>query len=175
MKISNGIIIKMKLRNLLTKFKMKKIKLYIATSINGYIAREDGSIDWLENIPKLEDNDYGYKEFYNSIGTTIMGNATYQQLLSWGIDFPYPDKKNYVVTSKTKYQNTNYVDFISKNHFEFISELRKQHGSDIWLVGGGYLNTMMLNAGLIDEIIQDYNTVLIAAAGNTCLYGATIR
>ena len=65
-------------------------------SLNGKIARPDGSVDWLDSIPNPEKIDYGYGQFIESIDTTLMGNKTYNQLIGWGIDFPYPDKQNFV-------------------------------------------------------------------------------
>lgn len=131
---------------------MRKIKLYIATSLNGKIARLDGSVDWLESIPNPDKTDYGYAEFYDSVDTTIQGNNTYKQIISWGIDFPYTGKKNYVFTKNQVLKNDENVEFISTNHIEFIKELKKQKGKDIWLIGGGKINTLFLNEGLIDEI-----------------------
>jgi dihydrofolate reductase len=131
---------------------MRKVKLYIAISLNGKIARQDGSVDWLESINNPEETDYGYSEFYETIDTTIQGNNTYRQVLSWGIDFPYPDKKNYVLTQNKGLENTRYVEFVSENHLEFIRELKKQEGKDIWLIGGGTINTLFINEKLIDEI-----------------------
>lgn len=132
---------------------MRKIKLYIATSLNGKIADSKGSVDWLESIPKPVNSDYGYAEFYESVDTTIQGRSTYDQILGWGIDFPYADKKNYVITREKGIENTEHVEFITEDHTAFIKELRKQEGKDIWLVGGGHVNTMLMNEGLIDEII----------------------
>lgn len=131
---------------------MRKIKLYIATSLNGKIAQSDGSVGWLESIPNPEKTDHGYFEFYKTIDTTIQGSNTYHQILSWGIDFPYPDKKNYVITRKKGLKNTEFVDFISENPIDFIRQLKEQKGKDIWLIGGGQINTMLLNENLIDEI-----------------------
>ncbi|MGB5821072.1 MAG: dihydrofolate reductase family protein [Saonia sp.] len=131
---------------------MRKIKLYIAISLNGKIAKSDGSVKWLESIPNPEKTDHGYSEFYKTIDTTIQGNHAYRQILSWGIDFPYPDKKNYVLTRKQGVEHTKYVEFISENHIEFIKDLKSQKGKDIWIVGGGKLNTLFLNENLIDEI-----------------------
>lgn len=84
---------------------MRKIKLYIATTLNGKIARSDGSVDWLESIPNPEKIDYGYSEFYNSVDTTIQGNNTYKQIISWGINFPYTGKKNYIFTKNKDVKN----------------------------------------------------------------------
>lgn len=71
---------------------MRKIILFVATSLDNYIAREDGQVNWL-----FMDQDYGYNAFHASIDTTLMGNKTYQQILESG-DFPYKQTKNYVFT-----------------------------------------------------------------------------
>lgn len=131
---------------------MRKIKLYIAVSLNGKIAGKDGLVDWLENIPNPDNDDYGYTKFYESIDTTIQGYKTYKQIIDWGIEFPYIGKKNYVLTRKQNLHNTEHVEFISENHIEFIKQIKQKSGKDIWLIGGGQINTVLLNAGLIDEI-----------------------
>ena len=131
---------------------MQKLTSYIATSLNGKIARANGEVDWLEAIPNPNKTDYGYSEFYGSIGTTIMGYKTYEQVINWGIDFPYPDKKNYVFTNKSGLENTEYVEFISENHAAFTRKLKEEATKNIWLIGGGQINTFLLNEGLIDEL-----------------------
>lgn len=57
---------------------MTKVKLYIACSLDGFIARDDGSIDWLTEYENNSETDYGYSEFYASIGTVLMGRKTYE-------------------------------------------------------------------------------------------------
>jgi dihydrofolate reductase len=64
---------------------MSKIVLFIATSLDGFIAGQDGNIDWL-----YSEGDFGYSKFYDSIGTILMGNNTYKFLLQLDY-FPYPD------------------------------------------------------------------------------------
>ncbi len=132
---------------------MRKIKLYITASLNGKIATSDGSVKWIDSISNPEKIDHGYSEFYKTIDTTIQGNNTYAQLVSSGTDFPYPEKKNYVLTRKKYLKSTKYVEFISSNHIRFIQKLKKEKGKDIWLIGGGQINTMLLNENLIDEVI----------------------
>lgn len=132
---------------------MRKIKLYIAISLNGKIASTDGSVDWLENIPNPEKTDFGYADFFNSVDTTIQGYNTYNQIISWGIDFPYKGKKNYVLTRKQNVENTEFVEFITENHVGFIKSLKEDSGGDIWLIGGSQANTLVINAGLLDQII----------------------
>ena len=67
--------------------------------------------------------------------------------------FPYPDKTNYVFTRGTPHPNTSDVRFISGDIAAFVRALKGESGKDIWLVGGGQVNTVMLNEGLVDEII----------------------
>ncbi len=67
---------------------MRKIKLYIACSLDSYIASENGSIDWL-----FSDSDYGYARFYDSIDTILVGRKTYDQSLTFD-EYPYKGKKS---------------------------------------------------------------------------------
>jgi dihydrofolate reductase len=140
---------------------MRRVKLYIAMSLNGKIARKDGSVDWLESLPNPDHCDHGYSDFYDSIDTTIQGYTTYKQILEWGIEFPYAGKKNYVITRRRGMQSTEYVEFLSENHLDFVKQLKKQEGGDIWLIGGGETNTMLLEVGLIDELQVFVMPVLI--------------
>jgi dihydrofolate reductase len=136
---------------------MKKIISYIAISLNGKIARADGRVDWLENIPNPENTDYGYYKFYESVDTSIQGYGTYKQLMSWDIPFPYQEIKNYVLTSKTM-ANTKDVEFINMDQ---ILDIKKNKGKNIWLIGGGITNTEFLNKGLLDEIILHIMPIII--------------
>ncbi len=142
---------------------MRKVKLYIATSLNGKIARLDGSIDWLESMSNPDKTDHGYADFLQTIDTTIQGRKTYEQLMSWG-PFPYPDKTNYVFTTNSELEDSSDVQFVSAEHIEFTKALKKQPGKDIWIIGGGALNTTFLNARLIDEI-QVFVMPIVLPAG----------
>lgn len=133
---------------------MRKLILYIATSLDGYIASEDGSIDWLDKAPQSEDN-YDYESFYDSIDTVLMGNNTFKQIMSFEKSFPYTDKKNYVVSRENNIDSdfSSLVEYVSEDLVDFITNLKKQEGKDIWLVGGSKLNSTLLYNNLIDEII----------------------
>ncbi|MGB3312692.1 MAG: hypothetical protein WBG32_02970 [Nodosilinea sp.] len=72
------------------------IVLYIATSLDGFIATPEGGIDWLAAI-EIPEEDYGYEAFYSSIDAIVMGRRTYDQVLSFG-DWPYPGKPSYIMT-----------------------------------------------------------------------------
>ena len=77
---------------------MRKIKLYIAASIDGYIAGPDGELDWLSDYPITPKLNYGYKDFFDSIDTVIMGGRTYRDILNMDVVYPYKDKKSYIIT-----------------------------------------------------------------------------
>lgn len=131
---------------------MRKIILYIATSLNGKIADANGNVTWLDKIPNPDNCDYGFSGFFAEIDTTIQGNRTYEQVLGWGIDFPYENKKNYVLTNDPVAKDSEQVEFITGKHYESIKGLKDSEGKDIWLIGGGQANTFLLSNGLIDEI-----------------------
>lgn len=130
---------------------VRKVILYCAISLDGFIAREDGSIDWLSIVENTND-DHGYKAFYQQIGVTLMGRNTYEQVLGFPGQFPYSETVNYVF-SHHKQPSNDLVHFISDQVEEFVKRLKEQPGKDIWLIGGAELSTALLNAGLIDEII----------------------
>ena len=131
---------------------MRKLKLYTAMSLDGKIARSNGSIDWLNELPNPDSNDYGYANFYASVGVTLQGNTTYQQVLSFPGPFPYPDTTNYIFSRQADRQDTEHVQFVSGNIASFVEQLKEEDGPDIWLIGGGQINTVLLNAGLIDQM-----------------------
>jgi len=139
---------------------MRKVKLYIASSIDGKIALPDGNIDWLNDFNN-PDQDYGYKDFLDSVDITIMGNKTYQQVLSFGKEFPYRDKRNYVFTRNTGLIKDENVDFVSRDYLSFIHALKNETGKDIWLIGGSKVNSFFLANNLIDELILFIIPVLL--------------
>lgn len=133
---------------------MRNVILYIAASLDSYIARQDGNVDWLDYPDyQLPNEDYGYPDFYKSIDTTLMGNNTYKMILGFDVPFPYPEKTNYVFTRSTDKQDNGFVKFISGDIAEFVRQLKNGQGQDIWLIGGGQINTLLLNNDLIDKII----------------------
>jgi dihydrofolate reductase len=130
---------------------MTEFILYIATSLDGYIARSDGSIDWL---PSLEANgeDYGYGEFYDSIDALVMGSITYEQVLEFG-DWQYPEKISYILTSRNLSTKCNDILFVKGGIEEVILDVKKRGYKRVWLVGGGNVISSFINKGLVDEYI----------------------
>ena len=133
----------------------KQIILYVASSLDGFIARTNGDVDWL-----FTDQDYGYSDFYEIIRTIIMGNTTYQQVLTFG-DFPYIDK-DYFVFSRNKNNVTDeHVTFVHEDVTEFIEQLSPKDDKKIWLVGGAMIIAEFLKYDLIDEFIISIHPVLL--------------
>jgi len=131
---------------------MRKIILYIAQSLDGFIADKVGSVAFLDNFSDQELTDHDYHEFYSKIDTTLMGKNTYRQLLGFDVPFPYPDLKNYVFTNDRHKKKDTHVKYISENAASFMAGLKEKDGKNIWLVGGCALNTFCLEHHLIDEV-----------------------
>lgn len=141
---------------------MRKIKIYIAASLDGYIARPDGDLDWLTEFPNPTKEDYGYNEMLTSVDVVVMGGRTYHGLSCMDILWPYKDKKTFVVSHKAIDTSEN-IEFITDNIIERISDLKNRSSKDIWLAGGGELITMCLNAGLVDEMQICYIPIILGS------------
>ena len=132
---------------------MRKLKLYITASLDGYIAPLDGDLDWLVGYPVPSKEDH--KTFLDSVDTVIIGGNTYRDMRCMDILWPYKDKTAYVVTRHPAMERED-VNFITDKAVEVISELKKGEGKDIWLVGGAKLTSLLLDNELIDEMIITY-------------------
>ena len=132
---------------------MKEIRLFIATSLDGFIAREDGSLDWLVNIPNPSQTDHGYNEMIENTDVIVMGRKTYDEILGFGIEWPYENCKTFVVTGKPDFApSTGNTFVLNKIDAGTIQFLKNQSSKNIWLAGGGSLVTQFLNHGAIDEM-----------------------
>jgi len=133
----------------------RKIILNFAMSIDGYIAREDGSFDWIigdgdkSNDTKKQ---FDFQKFTDSIDIVIMGRKAYEDLPDESISM-YDLKKVYVATSKQLKSKLKDVEFINKNILDLVLKLQKQKGKDIWLYGGAGLTDTFIKANVIDEYI----------------------
>lgn len=141
---------------------MRELILYSAMSLDGFIATETGSLDWLFEL--AGDLDYGYTEFMETVDTTLMGRATYDWVLdSEGPDVEiYPGKKNYVFSHIAR-PATQHVEFTTEEPAKFARRLKETTGSGIWLVGGGKLNEAMFRADLVDTLHLDVVPVLLGS------------
>ncbi|MDO8627383.1 MAG: dihydrofolate reductase family protein, partial [Candidatus Diapherotrites archaeon] len=122
----------------------------IASSLDGFIAEKNGSVKWLDAYQN-KNEDYGYKKFYKSSGTLIMGSNTYRKELSFG-PWQHSEKKVYVLSRK-KPQNVpdKKIVFYSGNLKKLVAKIKSEGGKNSWLVGGSKTLSSFLNNGLIDE------------------------
>lgn len=131
---------------------MRKVVLYIAKSLDGYIADFKGDVDWLTGQDEENTDPGSYPEFIKTVDTVILGYKTYHQVTtelspdSW----VYSGMKSYVVTSK-KIESTDEIIFTNENLTDLISRLKKQEGKDIWICGGASIVNQLLGLNLIDE------------------------
>ena len=133
---------------------MSKIILYIATSLDGYIARKDGSLDWLFALSNPNQIDHGYGELLSNIGSTIMGKNTYNDILSFGVDWPYSELNSYVVTTDKEFKTSTPNTYTVNTYLpDFIKDLQKKNTKDMWLIGGGQLIASFLEHNLLDRMI----------------------
>lgn len=127
---------------------MRKIIVYSATSADGYIARPDGNVDWL-NRPRTA-GDYGMGAFFKTIDTILWGRKT------WGTggagEFG-PNVKNYVFSSRAPATTTPGAEFVNEPIAAFARRLRATPGKNIWMMGGAGIIASFLDEGQIDEFI----------------------
>jgi len=124
---------------------MKKVILYIAESLDGFVATKDMGVQWLD--PYFGE-DYGMDEFMKTIDTVVQGNTTYQQFKP-----KYEGKSSFVFTKNPEKYSEDGVQFVKGSPREFIENLDKDKHHNIWLVGGPTLLSEFLNEGLVDELI----------------------
>lgn len=137
----------------------RKLVLFIATSLDGYIATENDSLEWLFKVEGEGDN--GYSDFYDTVDTVIMGRRTYDWLLEQQLEsFPYEGKECYVF-SRTLSEDNEYVKFFSGDLDDFTKQLKDKEGKNIWVMGGGDLIHSFINEKLVDELIITVSPVLI--------------
>ncbi|MBD2072746.1 dihydrofolate reductase [Phormidium sp. FACHB-592] len=136
---------------------MRRIILFIAASLDGYIARPSGEVDWL-----FTDQDYGYTEFLASVDTVLMGRKTYEQVLTFG-EFPYQEKQSYVFSRDPGFDASPHAETVRTDIKAFVETLRQSNGKDIWLVGGAALIYPFLKHELLDELILSVHPILLGS------------
>lgn len=132
----------------------REIILYIAASIDGYIAEPNGSIDFLGGGIELVEEDTSYQELMEKIDTVVMGRTTYDQVVNElsPEQYPYEEQMSYIITSHPD-ENSEKLIFTSQSTVELIQELNKQDGKAIWIVGGASIIAPLVEAKMIDTYI----------------------
>ncbi len=137
-----------------------KVFLYIAMSLDGFIARKDDDVSWLD--PYQVGEEYGYSDFIKTVGTVIMGARTYTQSLE------HPERlfkglKTYVLSNQSFpiVAGTD-VEFYRGDLGELIEKIKKENNKNIYIVGGGQVVSSFLNSNLIDELLVFVVPILLS-------------
>jgi len=138
----------------------RKVVLYIAVSLDGYIATEEHGMDWLFAVEGEGDN--GFAKFYDTIDTVLIGRTTYDWILRQEntVDKIYGDKECYVF-SRTPRPAIGHINFVSDDAAAFVRGLKCREGKKIWVVGGGELLQCFIKERLVDELFITIAPILL--------------
>jgi dihydrofolate reductase len=141
---------------------MRRLVYSVAASADGFIARSDGAIDWLEDRAAA---DYGMEEFVRGVDTVVWGRRTFDESLPRGGVEPFgPRLKHVVVTHRPPPAKTDpRVAFHRGPLPDLVRRLRSEPGKDVWVMGGASLAGALLDAGGVDEVVVHQIPVLLGA------------
>lgn len=132
---------------------MRKVTLFIAMSLDGYIADKDGGVDWLNGQEEDGENMDTYSEFIKTIDTIIMGWNTYHQVITElsPEEWIYPEQISYVITHR-EIPSTERIRFTSESPCDLVKRLREEEGNGIWICGGASIVRQLMETDLIDTL-----------------------
>lgn len=139
----------------------RKLILYIAASLDGYIAKPNDNLDFL-SIVQQEGQDYGYTDFVKTIDTVIIGRKTYDWVMAQVPEFPHADKTSYVIT-RTARPDVGKTHFYTGGLKELVLKLKAGEGKHIFVDGGAEIVHELLKDKLIDELIISIVPILVGA------------
>jgi len=140
---------------------MRKLSLFIATSLDGYIAKPNDDLSFLKSVEK-EGEDYGYAEFTATIDTIILGRKTYDYVLKEIGSSHYDNgERNVFVITRTEKPSRGKTIFYTGNLTELIQRLKSESGKNIYCDGGAEIINELLKNDLIDELIISVIPVLV--------------
>ena len=147
----------------------KKNSVFIATSLDGYIADKNGGIDWLHAIPNPDNDDMGYVEFTNDIDALVMGRTTFETVCGFDVDWPY-NKPVFVLSNMLKEIPESHKEkaFLVKGTLTEILDQIHEKGFYRLYIDGGTTIRNFLKADLIDEMIL--TTIPILLGGGAPLF-----
>ncbi len=136
---------------------MSKVVLFIATSLDGYIASSDGTVDWL-----FHDADYGYTEFMVSLDAVVVGRKTWEQAKTFE-EVPFAAKQVFVFSSTLPSSSDERIHHVQGEVGTVVAAIRQNLQRDLWLIGGGELIRQFISYRLIDEFRLFVHPILLGA------------
>lgn len=151
---------------------MRKVVLFIAVSLDGYLADPAGGVDWLQGHGPAEETRDTYADFIQGVDTVIMGWNTYHQIVTElsPEQWVYAGLHTYVVTHRTL-PSTAEICFTGEDPCALVDALRRQPGGDIWICGGAELVRQLMDGGYIDEYYLSVIPTILG--GGIRLFGPT--
>jgi len=145
-----------------------RVTIHMVASLDGFVARRDGRVDWLETSDEFPGGETldaaGAEEFVKAIDCYVMGSRTYETAIrfeSEGQGWAYGDKPTYVLTSRKLPSSRDTIQFHSGDLAAFVGETLRPTYRNIWVVGGALLLTEMLRLGLVDEVRYSILPILL--------------
>lgn len=139
----------------------RKVILYIATSLDGYIAKPNDDLSFL-SIVQQDGEDYGYADFVKSVDTVILGRKTYDWVMTQVPEFPHADKNSFIIT-RTARPSIGKTNFYTDNLKDLILRLKNEQGKNIFIDGGAEIVNELLKQNLIDEFIISIIPILVGS------------
>jgi len=146
-----------------------KISVFIATSLDGYIADKEGNIDWLYSIPNPENEDMGYSEFMSGIDAIVMGRNTFEVVAGFDIEWPYQVPVYVLSSTLTSVPNKlqGIVDVVNGPLKEVLSVLKNKGYHNLYVDGGKTIQSFLAE-DLID--VMTITTIPILLGGGIPLF-----
>jgi dihydrofolate reductase len=145
-----------------------RVTIHMVASLDGFIARSDGGVDWLETADTFEPGETMsaeyVEEFLKTIDCYVMGSRTYETALDFdtrGFGWAYGDKPTFVLTSRTLPRTRDTVEFYSGDLARLVNDRLRSRFAGIWFVGGGAVSGDCLRLGLADEVRYSIVPILI--------------
>jgi len=145
-----------------------RVIIHMAASLDGFIARKDGSVDWMETSDEFADGDTmdpGFVEaFLKTIDCYVMGSGTYETALRFeakGLGWSYGDKPTFVLTTRDLPRTRESVQFYSGDLARLVDDRLRPQFKRIWFAGGGAVSGECLRLGLADEVYYSILPILI--------------
>jgi dihydrofolate reductase len=155
---------------------MRKLKYHVACTIDGFICRENGSLDCFMRAGLKEgEHVTDYLESLKAFDVVLMGRKTYEVGLKMGVTNPYPHMKSYIFSRTMTACPDERVTLVSENAGAVVRQLKSESGKDIYLCGGGDLAAMLLAEGLIDEVLLKLNPILVSSKSVRSILSANSR
>ena len=152
---------------------MRKVILYIAVSLDGYIADSEGSVEWISGQDKNVEMEDTFTPFFSGVDTVIMGKRTYDQIVTElsPDQWPYGEAMTYVLTHHSEEEGTENIRFRNMDVCQLVEELKQESGKDVWICGGAEVAQQLIANNQID--IYHLAIIPVLLGNGTRLFGAT--